>query len=338
VADAPAHRPVCLLAADTRREAVLVERTADRTLRLPLLGRIGEFETHQPIAALVAAYLGHPQAVLRVVPVMAGPRGKATDILVVVEPLAPPDAGAGTWTPTDDPRLDALRAAAGVGPHVSRWLDELATGAVDARRQRWEQPGFQDRARAWMRRQLEAAGTPAIAEPTVERLWPISAMLRVETTGGAAFMKACARVFHAEPAATAGLHRAATASVPDVVAIDIAEGWLLMRDAGGVSLGDESPDWWAGALSVLASIQQATDDGLDGVVLEDRGPAALAASLGALLDSPYVAGFPDDIGPRFRAAAPRLLDACNRLASLAPGPTVLHGDFHPWNVLRSGER
>ena len=39
-----------------------------------------------------------------------------------------------------------------------------------------------------------------------------------------------------------------------------------------------------------------------------------------------------------RTEAPRLLDACDRLAALGPGPTVMHGDFHPWNVLRADER
>lgn len=73
-------------------------------------------------------------------------------------------------------------------------------------------------------------------------------------------------------------------------------------------------------------------------MLEDRGPAALGASLPALLDSAYVAGFPDDVGTQFRTAAPRLLEACDRLASLGPGPTILHGDFHPWNVLSTDDR
>ena len=111
-----------------------------------------------------------------------------------------------------------------------------------------------------------------------------------------------------------------------------------MRDAGGVTVADQPSDTWSEPLRALAAIQQATGHGLDGVVLEDRGPAALGASLPALLESPFVAGFPDTLGPRLRAAAPRLRDACDRLASLGPGPTVVHGDFHQWNVLQDGDR
>ena len=189
-----------------------------------------------------------------------------------------------------------------------------------------------------MAAQLEAAGTPALGDPTVTQLWAISTMLRVETTDGRAFLKACARVFDAEPAMTEALHRTLPGAVPEVIAIDAAEGWLLMRDAGGVIMGEQPADTWPAALPALAAIHRATSGGLDGIELEDRGPAALAASLPALLESPFVAAFPDDIGPRFRAAAPRLHDACEALASLPPGPTLMHGDFHPWNALRDGDR
>jgi hypothetical protein len=338
MADVPPERPLHLLTSDARQQAVLFERAPDGTIRLPLLGLIDDIDPHPPIAALVERYLGHEQAILRVISVDGGPQDGATSILVATEPVADRESRGAVWVRLGDPRLEGLRGDAAVGPYVARWLDELETGASDPRRQRWEHPGFQDRARRWMRAQLEAAGTPAIAEPTVEKLWPISAMLRAHTTDGRAFMKACAWVFDVEPAATAALHRVVPGAVPEVIATDTVEGWLLMRDAGGVHVGDQPPDTWPESLATLAAIQQASGRGLDGIVLEDRGPAALGASLAALLESAFVAGFPEDIGPRFRTAAPRLLDACDRLASLGPGPTVVHGDFHPWNVLRAGER
>ena len=248
MADVPPERPVHLLAGDTRQRAVLVEPAPDGTIRLPLLGLIGDFDAHPPIAALLTRYLGYAHAILRVVPVGDGPQGTATDFLVVTEPVADQGPGAATWVPIGDPRLDGLRGAGAVGPHVARWLDELESGAVDPRRQRWERPGFTDRARRWMLWQLEAAGTPALTEPTVERLWSIAAMLRADTTDGGAFMKACAWVFDGEPAATAALHRAVPGAVPEVIATDTAEGWLLMRDAGGVNVGDQPADTWSESL------------------------------------------------------------------------------------------
>ncbi len=338
MADVPAQWPVHLLAGDARRQAVLVEITPTGAIRLPLLGLIDDVDAYPPIAALLVHYLGSAHPIMRVAPVGGDPEGSATDILVEAEPLAYEGPGAATWIMLGDSRLDGLRGDTVTGPHVARWLTELETGVIDPRRQRWELPGFEDRARRWMISRLDEAGTPALAAPTVEMLWPISAVLRADTTDGRAFMKACARVFDAEPAATAALHHAVPGSVPEVLATDAAEGWLLMRDAGGVVVGNQPVDTWSASLGALAAIQRATIDGLDGIMLEDRGPMALAASLPELLDSEFVAGFADDIGPRFRRAAPRLGDACERLATLGPGPTVVHGDFHPWNILQTDER
>jgi hypothetical protein len=331
-------RPVHLLAADPLGQAVLLEAAPDGAFRLPLLGTMGEYEDLPPIAALVAGYLGAAQPILRVLEAGEDAAGDATDILVVVEPVQGPAPAAARWTPTGDPVLQGLGADGAVGPHVARWLHELATGDIDPRRQRWEYPGFEERARAWMRCRLEEAGTPALAEPFVERVWCISGMLRARTATGGALLKACARVFDGEPAVTAALHRAVPGAVPEVIATDAAEGWLLMRDAGGGLVGEQPREQWHVGLEALAAIQQATADRLDGVSLEDRTPAALAAALPALFDGPFVAGFPDDIRPRFIAAGPRLAEACARLASMGPRPTLMHGDFHPWNALQAGDR
>ncbi len=350
MADVPTLRPAHLLACDERQKAVLVETAPGGTLRLPVLGMLGESESPQPIAALVAGFLGEAHPILRILECGEHATGEATDVLVIVEPvatsmaasIAAPGPGGGPggagWVPAGDPRLTALRDGPAIGPGIRRWLDELVTGVVDPRRQRWEHPGFEARARSWMLRQLELAGTPAVAEPTLTQLWTLSAMLRAETSNGAVFLKACARVFDIEPATTLALHHAVPGTVPAVIATDLAEGWLLMRDAGGTFVGEQPLEVWQASLGALAAIQQATTGGLDGIALEDRGPAALAAALPALLDNEYVATFPEDIGPRFRAAAPRLADACAALASLGPGPTVIHGDFHPGNVFRDGDR
>jgi Ser/Thr protein kinase RdoA (MazF antagonist) len=119
-----------------------------------------------------------------------------------------------------------------------------------------------------------------------------------------------------------------------VVAIDEAEGWLLMNDAGADEVGEGPAETWAEGVAALVAIQRTVGSRLDGVALEDRSPAVLAASLHALADGPSVAGFTDEVRARFRAALPRLIGACERLAELPPDMGLVHGDFHPWNVLR----
>ncbi len=41
---------------------------------------------------------------------------------------------------------------------------------------------------------------------------------------------------------------------------------------------------------------------------------------------------PPDLRERWLATAPTLVESCRRLDEIGPGPTLVHGDFHPWNV------
>jgi len=40
-----------------------------------------------------------------------------------------------------------------------------------------------------------------------------------------------------------------------------------------------------------------------------------------------------DLRERWLASAPALVESCRRLDEIGPGPTLVHGDFHPWNVV-----
>ncbi len=333
--DVPPPRPAWLLAASATSASVLVERDAAGALRLPRLADIRVLEERQPVAEAVEAYLGRRQPVLRVLPVGIAADDRATGLLVVVEPLEAA-GGEATWVPVDDPRLGSLGLETPAAAAVARWLDEVRSGDVDRRRQRWERPGAEERAIAWMTDRLAAAGTPVLSRPWIQTAWAISALVRADTTGGRAWMKACAWVFADEPAITAALDEAVPGAVPGVVAIDRDEGWLLMRDAGGSPVGDGPVETWAAGLTALGAIQRRLGPVLDGVGLEDRGPATLAVALPELAAGPWAAGFPHDLRASFVAALPRLVDACLRLAELPPAPALVHGDFHPWNVVKTG--
>jgi len=116
MADVPPERPVNLLAAHANRRAVLMESAPDGTIRLPLLGLLAEIEEHAPIAALLGRYLGMAHPILRVLLLGEDSQGRATDVLVVAEPLAELDfelpaglaAGAAMWVPLGDARLERI--------------------------------------------------------------------------------------------------------------------------------------------------------------------------------------------------------------------------------------
>jgi aminoglycoside phosphotransferase (APT) family kinase protein len=47
---------------------------------------------------------------------------------------------------------------------------------------------------------------------------------------------------------------------------------------------------------------------------------------------------PGDLATRFREAVPRLQQLCAELASAAIGPTLVHGDLHAGNIMRTDGR
>ena len=49
-------------------------------------------------------------------------------------------------------------------------------------------------------------------------------------------------------------------------------------------------------------------------------------------DTVLLGRLPADVRERWLATAPTLVESCRRLDEIGPGPTLVHGDFHPWNV------
>ncbi len=66
---------------------------------------------------------------------------------------------------------------------------------------------------------------------------------------------------------------------------------------------------------------------------QDRPLRGLADALPTMHETPALA---DQLTPEetatWCAAVPAFVAACERLDVLGPGPTLLHGDLHPWNV------
>ena len=42
---------------------------------------------------------------------------------------------------------------------------------------------------------------------------------------------------------------------------------------------------------------------------------------------------PAELRERWLATSPALVESCLRLDAIGPGPSLVHGDFHPWNVV-----
>jgi hypothetical protein len=282
----------------------------------------------------VAARLGSLPPVLRSV---LGPIDEAgdADIRLVEFETIGPDAPAGlTWT--DTAVLD-LATAAPIGLHdavrhaIGRYRE--GPGPLDPP---WSRPGWFGRASAWMLERMAELGSPATAPPRVVHLWGIAIVLRAESAAGSMFLKRSARIFVQEAAVTGLLAEATPDLVTHVAAVEPDEGWLLMYDHGGKALGERPPEAWTVGVDRLATIQQewATRTGeLSRAGAPVRPLADLADAVGTFASrGAFASRLTAEDRSAWDAAVPAFAAACQRLDELGPAPTLVHGDFHPWNV------
>ena len=331
---------VVILMARGDRPAVAAVAESD-VLSLPRVAVDGEPETPAILAAVDRLMGdGHPPP-LRVVPL--GVIGARPGLALVELEAHGTVAGAGaatrlpdglTWRPVTPATIDTAEPEL-ARSYLSRWLAELGGTPIGPGRPPWSRPGWLARVSAWMAERLVENGTPLVAAPTIQYLWGLSAVLRGETAEGAVFLKACSPIFPTEVSITRALAAADPARTPTVIAGDEAENWLLMEDIGESFIGDAPVARWPDGLVTQAVIQRRwLNRGAELAALgfEQRGLAELARQIPAMPDLALLAPMGDKGLDRLRAAIPRLVEACARLAAIVPAETIVHGDLHPWNV------
>jgi hypothetical protein len=215
----------------------------------------------------------------------------------------------------------------------------------------WVQPGWRRPAEEWIRAELDRLGSLAsgeIEQPHV-RWW--STVLRVPTDQGDLYFKAVAPVHLFEPGLTAELARIRPGRVPDLVAVEPARGWMLMRDGGARlrelvhSVADLRR--WEDVLPAYADLQIAATPHADGLLalgVPDERLAGLAARFERLLDDRELLqiDLPDGLTSaeyeRLHRLAPDVAAMCDELAAYGILETIQHDDFHDGNVFVSDGR
>ena len=228
-------------------------------------------------------------------------------------------------------RLEPLDARAA----VSSWSQERIDGWAPLRPP-WSRPGWFAGASAWMLDQMAAAGCPATDAPRVHYLWGVSIVLRAPSSDGDLFLKCSGDIFRHEATTTRALASHLPDAFPDVVAVDASQGWLLMRDLGAAELGEQDQSHWPEGLVTHAEVQRAwlgRSDQLVDLGLPVRPLTALAELVGEISqDDALQSRMDSELRDRWRSSAPSLVAACLRLDEIGPGPSLVHGDLHPWNV------
>ena len=246
-----------------------------------------------------------------------------------------------TWMPFDDVLAGRLDAGP-FGEDVAAWVEEVRSGAVAAARADWARPGWYARTVEWLDATMTRLGRPLIGPVEQLSSWPVSSFLGATTDAGQVVVKASPALFAHEPALTQALHREHPRSVPTVLAIDADRRLLVMEAFGGSFLGAEDPARWADGLVAMAGLQQSwvgrRSEAMElGVV--DRSLAALDGELESLVtDEAASPGLDAESRDRLVANLPRYREFIARLQEGPISETLIHGDFHPWNVQRDADR
>jgi hypothetical protein len=218
---------------------------------------------------------------------------------------------------------------------VASWADERADDWSPLRPP-WSRPGWFARASSWMLEQMAADGRPAIDAPRQHQLWGASVVLQAASADGNVFFKCSPELFRHEAVVTQALAQLMPERLPEVIAVDSVEGWLLMRDFRATELGDQDQSLWDEGLMTHAEIQLSWLDRTDELValgLPVRSLTDLASQVEAIAeDTVLLERMSPEVRGRWLAAVPTLAACCRRLNEIGPGPSLVHGDLHPWNV------
>jgi hypothetical protein len=232
------------------RRAILVEGTGiaepgvepsflvggrTNALRLPSveLPQLDDPPTEVLLAPL-AAHLGQPATPLRFRPNGRDDADSGT-VVFHLEPMAATDGR--RYAGADEVRagLETLEPPE-ARDEVRWWLDHLDAPA-DPREAPWTHAGWFERASAWTVARLTEAGLAPTEPPRVMYQDVLGTVVRTPSGDRATYMKTPVPYFRAEATIAAALARRTPDMVPQVLAVEPAEGWLLMGDVGDRILG-----------------------------------------------------------------------------------------------------
>lgn len=201
----------------------------------------------------------------------------------------------------------------------------------------WTGPQWLAEAHAWIREQLEALDvrrTGGIEQPHVR---PWSTVMRVPTTGGDLWFKANIPALAYEAGVVGVLARTRPDLVPELAAVDLERGWMLMGDGGERlrELVERERDLgrWLDVLPHYGELQLSTAANADELVAlgaPDRRLTVLGGQYEQLIEEveDLSAGERD----RLRACSEDVAEMCRQLSTVAIPETVQHDDLHDGQV------
>jgi Phosphotransferase enzyme family len=191
----------------------------------------------------------------------------------------------------------------------------------------WTDPKWLAEAREW----IDAQGVELTGPVEQPHVRPWSTALRLPTTDGVLWFKANHPSLAHEAAVVSIISRRRPDLVPELVAADLASGWMLMRDGGErlreVIERERDLSRWLELLPHYAELQ---------IELAEDADALVAAGA----PNRRLAVLPERVGPLELSGgqSARIEEWCERLAGYGIPETIQHDDFHDGQIFVQGER
>ena len=210
----------------------------------------------------------------------------------------------------------------------------------------WHDPAWQKQAHDWIRAGAEHNSIQLTGEIEQPHVYHWSTVMRVPSSAGTLFFKATAGETIYEIGLTQKLAGWFPDCMPDIVAVDTARGWMLMRDGGEPLRASIRPTQdvrpWEPVIMRYAELQIGLAEHVDEILalgIPDHRLAVLPALYKQLLaDIPSLMldqekGLTSEDFHALQDLTPRFEQICVDLAAYGIPDSINHGDFHDGNVL-----
>jgi aminoglycoside/choline kinase family phosphotransferase len=210
----------------------------------------------------------------------------------------------------------------------------------------WQNSNWQKGAHDWIRSQAEHNSIRLTGEIKQFHIYHWSTVMRVPSTEGTLFFKATAPETTQEIALTQKLAEWYPQDMPELVAVDIERGWMLMRDGGEPLRASIRPTkdikLWEPVIKRYAELQIGLAKHADEILafgIPDHRLASLPHLYSQLLtdEESLMIGQEKGLTPyEFRQLQNlklRFEEICAELAAFDIPESINHGDFHDGNVL-----
>ncbi|NQX60586.1 aminoglycoside phosphotransferase family protein [Paenibacillus qinlingensis] len=227
---------------------------------------------------------------------------------------------------------------------INEYSLEAESEYVPKYRQPWEHSGWYSKATSWIEDSLQRLGFQLTEPPEQVKWWSLSCVLRLITTHGIVYFKTNAKqpLFTQEAAFLTYLAGILPDSVPNILASEPDEGWMLLADAGEKLSSDATVELRIKLLRTFGKIQLEMVSRTAELIqlgCANRKPEKLLPLVDLLLDDELVVSklTSEEIGD-LRRQLPAISEMCKRISTYDVPSTLVHGDLHMGNVASSNGR